>query len=367
MALTGQLDNVSVGDVLHLLSSSAKSGKLTMSQPGGEGVIVLRRGKIIYAASNSLRETLGSMLLSRDLVSQEQLTHALKEQNTSDVERRLGAILVDSGVLSRNDLERVVGEQIQRVLAEFLDWKTGFFRFDRLDVPDHGEVEVGAPDFLIEQGLPADRLLLDLARQLADEDSDYPPLTEGENGAATQAAPPKPPLMSLKSIMAEIRSPACTSEVTTQILDYAQGLVNRGFLFSAGPQGFSLVAHFGIESASDSNSVLVRSTKLPLGEPSILREAIARKSVYVGPLEGNAVNRELVRRIGGVWPREVLAAPLIVSGRVVLIFCGDNLPTKDLIGETEGFDLVLMHAGLAIEKALLEQRLAHAENLRRKR
>ena len=47
-----------------------------------------------------------------------------------------------------------------------------------------------------------------------------------------------------------------------------------------------------------------------------------------------------------------------------MIVYGDNPPHGEPIGPTEGFDLVLMHAGLAIERTLIEKRLAHAESLR---
>ncbi len=87
-----------------------------------------------------------------------------------------------------------------------------------------------------------------------------------------------------------------------------------------------------------------------------LTEAVVRKALYRGPLEETAVNRALVRSLGGGWPAEVVAAPLLVSGRVLLIFYGDNLPGSDPIGELEGFDVVLLDAGLAMEKSSLAKR-----------
>jgi hypothetical protein len=359
MALTGQLVSVTVGDVLHLLASNSKSGSLRLTQPRGEGLIVLRRGKIIYAASDSMRETLGSMLLSRNLIDEEQLACALKSQVRSEKELRLGPILVSSGVVSQSAIEEVVGEQTQKVLAEFLNWKTGFFRFDSFEVPNCGEVEVAAPDFLIDRGLRADTLLLDLAQQLDDDGSKEAPEEAQE---ITQPPSPAPtPFASLKTIMNEFRSPSCTAEIASQILGFTQSLVTRGALFSTGPLGFAVVSHFGFDVEAGST---IQSTRVPLAEPSVLREAIARKSIYVGRMKPNTVNRDLVRSFGSSWPDEVLVAPLIVSGRVMMIVYGDNHPGGGPIGATEGFDMVLLHAGLAIERTLIEKRLAHAENLR---
>ncbi len=61
MQLKGKLEKYDFSDILQMLSSSGRTGKLALTQRAGQGVIVLRRGRIIYAASSSVRETLGNM------------------------------------------------------------------------------------------------------------------------------------------------------------------------------------------------------------------------------------------------------------------------------------------------------------------
>ncbi len=173
MELAGKLDKYDFADLLQMLASSGKGGKLTLTDYGGQGVIVFRQGKIIYAASSVARETLGNMLLCRGLIEQEQLELSLEAQRASKDDRRLGAILVEMGFLTQGLLEELITAQIEKVVSQFLGWNTGFFRFEEFELPNQGEVEVdprllqGAQgDMLLSEGLPADQVLLELARKL---------------------------------------------------------------------------------------------------------------------------------------------------------------------------------------------------------
>jgi GAF domain-containing protein len=69
------------------------------------------------------------------------------------------------------------------------------------------------------------------------------------------------------------------------------------------------------------------------------------------------VSRSLFERLGGGVPSEIFLGPLISEGKVVAILYGDNLPADGPFGETEGLEIFLDQAGLAMEKALLQRRL----------
>jgi hypothetical protein len=55
---------------------------------------------------------------------------------------------------------------------------------------------------------------------------------------------------------------------------------------------------------------------------------------------------------------------MIVDGRVVLIFYGDNVPGNAPIGPVDDLELLMIEGGLVIEKALLEARLQSLEGRR---
>ena len=62
--------------------------------------------------------------------------------------------------------------------------------------------------------------------------------------------------------------------------------------------------------------------------------------------------------VGGVRPGEVLAIPLIVDGKIALIVYGDNVPDAKPIKGVETLEIFMNQAGIALEKALLERKLA---------
>jgi len=86
----------------------------------------------------------------------------------------------------------------------------------------------------------------------------------------------------------------------------------------------------------------------------------------VGPLEDTTANQFLLLNLGGGWPDTVVAAPLIVGGRVLLVFYGDNLPENDPIGPVDELEVVMIHAALAMERNLLAMKVEHLEDLQRR-
>ena len=144
-------------------------------------------------------------------------------------------------------------------------------------------------------------------------------------------------------------------------------LVHRAVLFAVARRGFLGMAQFGVKPPKGAGQEFIRQINVPLAEPTILREAISRKTVHRSRLVENAANRGFLRQLGtdAGWPSDVLVAPLIVNGRVLMVLYGDNLPASDPIPRDSGLQVVLAQAGVAMEEALLAKRVAHAERLRR--
>ena len=58
---------------------------------------------------------------------------------------------------------------------------------------------------------------------------------------------------------------------------------------------------------------------------------------------------------------QVLAIPLIVDGKVALVVYGDNVPERKPIRGVDTLEIFMNQAGMALEKALLEKRLAELQ------
>jgi hypothetical protein len=72
-----------------------------------------------------------------------------------------------------------------------------------------------------------------------------------------------------------------------------------------------------------------------------------------------------VNEVGGSRPDTVLAIPLVVDGKVALIVYGDNLPELKPIMGVETLEIFMNQAGMALEKALLERKLAELQKERK--
>jgi len=347
-SLSGSLDDLSLPDLLQFLAHGDKSGRLTLSWRDGHGLVILQGGKIVYAASNAAREALGAILLNRGLVTEEALAEALTAQHRQRETRRLGALLLAQGAIRAADLERVLREQTESVLSGLFRWPGGFFRFEPTAPPDldHGDVSacVDVSAFLLREGLSAEGAVLQAAR-LFDEAAARPP--------AIPVASPE--LEALKRAAAELRSPMVTAELTQRILGYARQVVPRAVLFAARRQSIHGIGQRGLGGREADERV--RSLRLSWERPGIVAAAARTRETIRGTLEPVPGNADLVLGLGGELPTEAVALPLLVGDATALVLYGDNAGSGTPIGSTDGLELYLIQAGLAVEREALQEKL----------
>jgi hypothetical protein len=355
MSLVGRLEDIELPELIQFLANNRKTGRLTLSRRDGHGVVVMRAGRILYAASNSVRETLGNLLVCRGLISEATLMEALEHQHWGQEAKRLGEILLEMGKLDEDALEDVMKDQTRAVIQELFGWTAGFFKFESLDIPDRGDVEVDARDFLLMKGVNTDEVLLEAARRL-DESREAPSGGEPPSGALEEPSTEAAAAQSL----AELRAPALRGETTLGLMRSAAQVVSRGLLLAVRGDEAQGVGQFGMpaEAASEGPAKRVR---IPLGIPSVLADVVQRKESYLGPLDGATGNEALLERLGGARPTAVLVVPMVVAGSVAMLFYGDNAPDGRTIGPVEGLKRLILEASLAMEKAALEERLRDFE------
>jgi Domain of unknown function (DUF4388) len=352
MSLVGRLEDIELPELIQFLASNRKTGRLTLSRRDGHGVILLRLGRILYAASNSVRETLGHLLVARGLISESTLMEALEHQHWGQEGKRLGEILIEMGKLEEAALEDVMKDQTRAVIQELFGWTAGFFKFESLDIPDRGDVEVDARDFLLMKGVNTDEVLLEAARRL-DESREVEAAAAPVFAEGTEEPHPAP---SERLGFADLRAPALRGETTLNLMRHAAQVVSRGLLLAVRGDELLGVGQFGIpvDGAGEGSA---RKIRLPLGIPSVLSDTVQRKEAYLGPLDGAIGNAMLVERLGGAKPTAVLVVPMVVAGSVALVFYGDNGADGRPIGPTEDLTRSILEASLAMEKAALDERL----------
>jgi hypothetical protein len=310
-------------------------------------------------------------------------------------DKPLGMILTDMGVVAAQTLQTVIRKQIEEIIYDLLDWEGGFFNFELGEIIPKDTIEIDTQEFLLKSGISAEYLLMEGTRILDERRKDEkrpaavrpaPVSITPAGPAAASKTPPSPAsyepakeefrtriekessrrdITALKSMFDELRFPTATAEVTLLILRYASEVVNRAVLFMVKKDEVRGLGQFGIELKGKSPDQVVRNIKLPLNQPSLFLSVIENRRSYLGALETNPSHTYLVNELGGSMPEAVIAIPLVVDGKVALVVYGDNLPERRPIRGVDTLEIFMNQAGMALEKALLEKRIAELQKEQR--
>jgi len=180
-------------------------------------------------------------------------------------------------------------------------------------------------------------------------------------GQPSSTVVPSTGISMLRGMLEELNDPALGGDVILLILRFAAEFVNRAVIFLVKDKEIVGIGQFGIVLKGGSADNMIRKLKIPRGEASLFSGVL--ESHLPAKLVPKATNwnNHLFDRIGGV-PDEIFLGPLLSEGEVVAILYGDNLPEEKPIGDTDSLEIFLSQAGLAMEKALLEQRLGVLSN-----
>lgn len=357
MSFAATLEDLSFPELLHLISFNKKSGKLTLTCREGQALILFRQGRIIYAASDKLRESFGSILLRHGAVTEADLMEALERQDWLARERRLGSILVEMGRVSSDDARKALREQAQWVFTEVFRWRKGFFKFEALELASGGETELALDEALPREGFDTEEVLLEVVTRL--DENGEPELIDDEarrknaGGPSHFRVPPQwedatavPRMASWESVMSEIRAPTFTGEVALALLRYAAQLMSRGLLFLVGSHGLLSTGHFGLPQGIPGR----RRIRVPLDEPSVFQDVVTTRESFRGPMPRHFWNDHFLEQLGGGTVTEVVAIPMIIRRKVGFVFYGDNAGSQAPIGSTQPLEFLMVEASRAMDK-----------------
>jgi hypothetical protein len=320
VTITADIEDLAAADLMMVLAQNLKTGQLTIENGDDRIKLAFRNGAIVYAASTGVRETVGAMLVRRELVSAEQLEEALRRQKKADDGTLLGQILIDMGAVGAEDLTRVVYLQFQNVIREALAWTEGVGIFEAMDIPDLGEVRVDPREVILETGFRAEQILLGGA---------------AKHDEAIKADEPPDYFEAVRSVLANFKeeSLVVTSEMAATMLDDAKKLVRRSILFLVHPDALGVVGGFDADDRERSLAVTGRRIDRVEGEDSVLSWVIEEARSYRGRLKDGVGNKPLRDLLGDEIPREVIVIPVIVDRKVAAVLYGDNGSEDSEIGQ----------------------------------
>lgn len=149
--LRGLINPTSLPGLLRLLVRGRKTGQLRLARGRAIKTISLSDGRFFFAASTDPDDRLGELLLRKGLITY----RALEESaDTIRAGKRQGAVLVESGAISKQDLVDGVTEQVQEIIFSILSWEEGEYAFLDGEPPSREVIVLRRPSGdLIREGI----------------------------------------------------------------------------------------------------------------------------------------------------------------------------------------------------------------------
>ncbi len=369
MSLVGRLEDLALSDIFQILSIGKKTGTLVLRGSRGNALITFRNGLVMRAETDDIDQTIGEDLLNAGIIK-DTIYHLAAEVNKKLPAKSYAEILYELGSVNKDILEKITRKRIEKVIYQLLFWQDGDFQFELDDTDPKGKVDIPDLGWELSKGMSPEYLLMEGAR-VHDESGQTASVSaeeitgftgdeaawEGDWDVQPQAE--RKDIVSLRALTQELRFPNSTSEITLLILRFASEIFQRGILFMVGDTEIVGLGQFGLEIEKPDERI--REIILPYGKSDFLKKIISEKRAYKGAIEKDAVIQSLIMEIGGGWPDEIAFFPLVAEGRVVALLYCDNLTSGEKFGETEGLEIFIDHAGLALEKSLLQRRLLEME------
>jgi curved DNA-binding protein CbpA len=128
--LTGCIEDFKLADTLYGLKMGEKTGILDFQTGTVLRTIYLKKGDIIFSASNLDSEHLGERLVKEGKITLEQLQDIVKEMK--DTDQRMGRVLVSRRILKPNDIWRMVRKQAEEIILNLFPLEEGVFTFKEM-------------------------------------------------------------------------------------------------------------------------------------------------------------------------------------------------------------------------------------------
>ncbi len=140
--LNGDLSSVALAAIISLLNLSRKTGVLRCIRGAETRTIFWEQGEVVFARSNSVRDSLGCFLVRRGLITEEQNSESAR-RITPDL--RHGKVLVRLGFMTTEQLWWAVKNQVLEIVYGLFHWTTGYFEFVEGPIESREKITLAVP------------------------------------------------------------------------------------------------------------------------------------------------------------------------------------------------------------------------------
>jgi Domain of unknown function (DUF4388) len=380
-ALEGRLEDLPLCDILQILQVSGKTGGLFLTHADGRSaVVVFRNGRIIQVTGADNYQPLGERLEQREVITRPQLEEA-STYMASFPGMRLGDALVELALVTRGRVEAEVKAMMADSVHTLMSWAQGQFEF-RVGVLWPGaEGPDASSDFVLEEGVEPQRIIVDLAERKGMEDT--APVVR--RAPKTQEEQAEEEVQALLVSLNEARSPVASEpgesdavraarkflslseelfsvqgrgEIGLVLLRYASELYTEGALVHCQPTGFKVLGQFGSPLVWGADTYEPGKTFFTRAEVPILEVVRKAAKPYAGLLRRTPEGAIVPASTGTAGVVAALMIPMTVLGSVRLIL----VCRTAVAGAPDARALV----ALARQVALSFENLALRDTLQRK-
>ncbi len=129
----GDLAHTLLGEKIRSLLHARKSGVLVVSNEQITKGIFFRAGQIVFASSTLDSDKLGESLVRLGRISRAEFAAAY--QATREKKKRLGQELIGAGLVTEEELGRIVAHQVQKIVLSLFTWTAGDLVFEEAADP----------------------------------------------------------------------------------------------------------------------------------------------------------------------------------------------------------------------------------------
>jgi hypothetical protein len=150
-------------------------------------------------------------------------------------------------------------------------------------------------------------------------------------------------------------------EVLPLVIRFAAESFSRVAMFMVRDGVAAGMAQHGLGLGGGPDDDALREMRVDTESSEWMRTVLQTRKPVQGAPEA-AGDRNLVARLGNRIPLHAYLGPIESAGQVIALLYGDNLPDERPMGDTSGLEVVMHHAGLALDRAALERALVEGDS-----
>ncbi len=190
MSLVGRLEDLSLGEILQIVSLSRRSGLLRLEAPDGNANIYIRAGKVIYSSRSDGKEGVLSLLFESGVLKEDQIEplRQLQEGGASSADFR--AVLTERSGITPEAFQDFLRKRVEDLVYSFFLWEEGTFSFQLIeDETTHPLLSKVGP-FFLDDGIGSQFLVMEGARLKDEMNRDLVSAPDQASAAARKTAFP---------------------------------------------------------------------------------------------------------------------------------------------------------------------------------